>query len=36
MDELHQQLVALATSQNLSQDGGTTITATFLRVTVDV
>ena len=33
-DDLHHQLVELATSQNTSTDGGTSIPATFLRVTV--
>ena len=36
VDELHSQLVELATSQNTNSDGGTSIPATFLRVTVSV
>ena len=35
-EELHSQLVALAKSQNKSSNGGTSIPATFLRVTVSV
>lgn len=35
-DDLHNQLVELATSQNTSTDGGTSIPATFLRVTVSL
>ena len=34
VEELHNQLVELATAQNQSTDGGTSIPATFLRVTV--
>jgi ubiquinone/menaquinone biosynthesis C-methylase UbiE len=34
VDELHRQLVQLAKAQNLSANGGTSIPATFLRVTV--
>ena len=34
VEELHQQLVELAKSQNQSNNGGTSIPATFLRVTV--
>jgi ubiquinone/menaquinone biosynthesis C-methylase UbiE len=34
VEELHSQLVELAKSQNTSTDGGTSIPATFLRVTV--
>lgn len=34
--ELHSQLVELANAQNQTQDGGTSIRATFLRVTVSV
>ena len=34
--ELHTQLVELAKSQNTNTSGGTSISATFLRVTVDV
>lgn len=34
VEQLHDQLVELATSQNKSKDGGTSISATFLRVTV--
>ena len=33
-DDLHSQLIALAESQNTSKDGGTSIPATFMRVTV--
>jgi ubiquinone/menaquinone biosynthesis C-methylase UbiE len=35
-DDLHGQLVGLAKSQNKSANGGTSIPATFLRVTVNV
>ena len=35
-EELHGQLVALAKSQNKRTDGGTFISATFLRVTVNL
>ena len=35
-EELHNQLVELAKSQNKRQNGGTFIPATFLRVTVSV
>ncbi len=35
-DELHEQLVELANSQNKSPNGGTLIPATFMRVTVSV
>jgi SAM-dependent methyltransferase len=34
-DELHRQLLDLAKSFNQATDGGTTITATFMRVTVN-
>ena len=34
--ELHDQLVELANSQNKSKDAGTFIPATFMRVTVSV
>jgi ubiquinone/menaquinone biosynthesis C-methylase UbiE len=34
VDELHRQLVELAEAQNRSTNGGTSISATFLRVTV--
>jgi hypothetical protein len=34
VDELHRQLLELANAQNTSTDGGTSISATFLRVTV--
>jgi ubiquinone/menaquinone biosynthesis C-methylase UbiE len=34
--ELHQQLVELANSQNQTQNGGTHIPATFMRVTVEL
>jgi ubiquinone/menaquinone biosynthesis C-methylase UbiE len=36
VEELHKQLVALANAQNRSSNGGTSIPATFLRVTVQV
>jgi ubiquinone/menaquinone biosynthesis C-methylase UbiE len=36
MEELHKQLLELVQSQNKSTDGGTSIPATFLRVTVNV
>jgi hypothetical protein len=36
VEELHRQLVELAKSQNTKSDGGTSIPATFLRVTVSV
>jgi ubiquinone/menaquinone biosynthesis C-methylase UbiE len=35
-DELHRQLVELAKSQNTAKGGGTSITATLMRVTVSV
>jgi SAM-dependent methyltransferase len=35
-EELNDQLVALATAQNTSTEGGTTIPATFMRVTVSL
>jgi ubiquinone/menaquinone biosynthesis C-methylase UbiE len=35
-EELHEQLVALANSQNKSKDAGTFIPATFMRVTVSL
>jgi Domain of unknown function DUF302 len=34
VEELHDQLVELANAKNKSTDGGTSIPATFLRVTV--
>jgi hypothetical protein len=34
--ELHEQLSELAKAQNRSKNGGTTIPATFLRVTVEL
>jgi len=34
--ELHAQLVALASAQNKSKDAGTSIPATFMRVTVSL
>jgi ubiquinone/menaquinone biosynthesis C-methylase UbiE len=34
VEELHKQLLALADAENTSTDGGTSIPATFLRVTV--
>ncbi|MDP1712889.1 MAG: class I SAM-dependent methyltransferase [Candidatus Nanopelagicaceae bacterium] len=36
MDELHTQLLELARAQNKDTDGGTSIAATFLRVTVSL
>jgi ubiquinone/menaquinone biosynthesis C-methylase UbiE len=36
VDDLHHQLVNLAKAQNTSTDGGTSIPATFLRVTVSL
>ncbi len=36
VDELHSQLVELAKAHNTSTDGGTSIAATFLRVTVNL
>ena len=36
VEELHNQLVELAKAQNKSTNGGTSIPATFLRVTVSV
>jgi hypothetical protein len=36
VDELHNQLVGLAKSQNKSTNGGTLIPATFMRVTVSL
>jgi hypothetical protein len=36
VEELHQQLLELAKAQNESTDGGTSIPATFLRVTVSL
>ncbi|MDP1721402.1 MAG: methyltransferase domain-containing protein [Candidatus Nanopelagicaceae bacterium] len=36
VEELHSQLLELAIAQNQSTDGGTSITATFLRVTVSL
>ena len=35
-EELHSQLVELAKAQNKSTDGGTSIPATFMRVTVSL
>jgi SAM-dependent methyltransferase len=35
-DELHRQLVALATTHNSSPNGGSSIPATFLRVTISL
>jgi hypothetical protein len=35
-EDLHNQLVELAKSQNKSTDSGTSIPATFLRVTVSL
>jgi hypothetical protein len=36
MEELHKQLLELVQAQNKSTDGGTSIPATFLRVTVNL
>ena len=36
VEELHEQLLELAKAQNKSPNGGTSIPATFLRVTVSV
>ena len=36
VEELHNQLLDLAKSQNKKRNGGTSIPATFLRVTVSV
>jgi len=36
VEELHKQLLELAKAQNKSTDGGTSIPATFLRVTVSL
>lgn len=36
VEELHSQLLELAKAQNKSADGGTSIPATFLRVTVNL
>ena len=36
VEDLHQQLLELATAQNVGTDGGTSIPATFLRVTVSL
>ena len=36
VEELHRQLVELANAQNNSTNGGTSIPATFLRVTVEM
>ena len=36
VEELHSQLVELAKAENQSTDGGTSIPATFLRVTVSL
>ncbi|MDO8270066.1 MAG: class I SAM-dependent methyltransferase [Candidatus Levybacteria bacterium] len=36
MEELHSQLLTLAKEQNKSTDGGTSIPATFMRVTVNL
>jgi hypothetical protein len=35
-EELHDQLLELATTHNQNKDGGTTLAATFMRVTVSV
>jgi len=36
VEELHKQLLELANAQNKATDGGTSIPATFLRVTVQL
>jgi hypothetical protein len=36
VDGLHKQLLELANAQNTSTEGGTSIPATFLRVTVSL
>ena len=36
VEELHKQLLEMANAQNTSADGGTSIPATFLRVTVSL
>jgi hypothetical protein len=36
VEELHKQLLELANAQNTSAGGGTSIPATFLRVTVNL
>jgi hypothetical protein len=36
VEELHNQLLELANSQNMGADGDTSIPATFLRVTVSL
>ena len=36
VDDLHNQLLELAKSQNTATDGGSSIPATFLRVTVSL
>ena len=36
VEELHSQLLELAKAQNKSTDGGTSIPATFMRVTVSL
>ncbi len=36
VEDLHRQLVELAEAQNQAADGGTIITATFMRVTVQL
>ena len=36
VDEIHTQLVELAKTENTSTDGGASISATFMRVTVSL
>jgi hypothetical protein len=36
VEQLHKQLLEMADAQNTSADGGTSIPATFLRVTVSL
>ena len=36
VEEIHRQLVELATAENRSTDGGTSIPATFMRITVNL
>jgi hypothetical protein len=36
VDELHRQIVEVAQAQNESRDGGTSISATYARVTVNL
>jgi hypothetical protein len=36
VEELNRQLIELAKTQNMSPNGGTSIPATFMRVTIDL